>query len=55
MPASEKTSPAALGDFRGAVRAYEHYLVLRSNPEPALVPATDTVRAELARLRAALR
>jgi len=46
---------AALGDVRGAVRAYEHYLALRANPEPALVAATDSVRAELARLRAALR
>jgi hypothetical protein len=46
---------AALGDVRGAVRAYEHYLALRSNPEPALVGATDSVRAELARLRAMVR
>jgi hypothetical protein len=37
------------------VRAYEHYLALRSNPEPALVGATDSVRAELARLRAMVR
>ena len=46
---------AALGDVRAAVRAYEHYLALRSSTEPALVAAADSVRAELARLRAALR
>jgi tetratricopeptide (TPR) repeat protein len=46
---------AALGDLPGAVRAYEHYLALRSNPEPALAGATDSVRAELARLRATAR
>jgi hypothetical protein len=46
---------AALGDVRGAVRAYEHYLALRSNPEPALVGASDSVRAELVRLRATAR
>jgi tetratricopeptide (TPR) repeat protein len=44
----------ALGDAQGAVRAYEHYLALRANPEPALAGATDSVRAELARLRAVL-
>jgi tetratricopeptide (TPR) repeat protein len=41
---------AALGDARGAERAYQHYLALRSNPEPARVGATDSVRAELSRL-----
>jgi tetratricopeptide (TPR) repeat protein len=46
---------AALGDAPGAMRAYEHYLALRSNPEPARVGATDSVRAEVARLRAAVR
>jgi tetratricopeptide (TPR) repeat protein len=41
---------AMTGDRAGAVRAYRHYLALRSDPEPALRPAADTVRAELARL-----
>jgi hypothetical protein len=40
------------GDRAGAVRAYEHYLALRYDPEPALRPAADSVRAELVRLRA---
>jgi serine/threonine-protein kinase len=41
---------AMTGDSAGAARAYRHYLALRSDPEPALRPAVDTVRAELARL-----
>ena len=41
---------ALTGDRPGAVRAYRHYLALRSDPEPALRPAVDTIRAELARL-----
>ncbi len=40
-----------LGDTAGAIRAYEHYLALRSDPEPALRPARDSVRAEVNRLR----
>ncbi|HET6796177.1 MAG TPA: serine/threonine-protein kinase [Gemmatimonadales bacterium] len=41
---------ALTGDRLGAVKAYEHYLALRSNPEPAVRPVVDSVRAELARL-----
>jgi hypothetical protein len=41
---------ALTGDRAGAVRAYQHYLALRSNPEPPLRPAVDAVRAELAQL-----
>jgi len=41
----------AVGDREGAARAYEHYLALRYAPEPALRPAADSVRAELASLR----
>jgi tetratricopeptide (TPR) repeat protein len=41
---------ALTGDRAGAVRAYRHYLALRSDPEPELRPAADTVRAELAKL-----
>jgi serine/threonine-protein kinase len=37
-------------DRADAVRAYRHYLALRSDPEPALRPAVDTIRAELAKL-----
>ena len=36
------------GDRAGAIRAYRNYLLLRSDPEPALVPQRDSVRAELA-------
>ena len=41
---------AQLGDREGAVRAYEHYLTLMSDPEPSLQPDVEQVRAELARL-----
>jgi hypothetical protein len=41
---------ALTGDSSGAVRAYRHYLALRSDPEPALRPAVEAVRAELAKL-----
>ena len=41
---------ALTGDRPGAIRAYQHYLALRSNPEPALRPALEAVRAELAKL-----
>ncbi len=41
---------ALLGDTAGAVRAYRHYLALRSDPEPALLPVIGRVRAELQRL-----
>ena len=38
------------GDTTGAVRAYKHYLGLRMNPEPAVRPEVESVRAELAKL-----
>ncbi len=41
---------AIIGDRAGAVSAYRHYLALRSDPEPVLRPAVDTIRAELAKL-----
>ena len=40
-----------VGDREGAIRAYEHFLALRHDPEPSLRPLTDSVRTELARLR----
>jgi len=42
---------ARLGDRAGAIRAWEHYLVLRSNPEPWLRPQRDSVQAELNRVK----
>ncbi len=42
---------ALTGDPIGAIRAYQHYLALRSDPEPSTKPEVDRVRAELARLR----
>jgi hypothetical protein len=39
-----------LKDFSSARRAFEKYLVLRSDPEPALVAQRDSVRALLDRL-----
>jgi hypothetical protein len=35
------------------VRAYEHHLALRHDPEPPLRASTDSVRIELARLKTA--
>ena len=43
---------AKLGDRPDAIRAYRHYLALRSNPEPELRPEVERVRAELAKLEA---
>ena len=43
---------ALTGDRAGAIKAYRHYLALRSDPEPALRPAVEAVRAELAKLGA---
>jgi DNA-binding SARP family transcriptional activator/TolB-like protein len=40
-----------LGDRAGAIRAYEHYLALRSEPEPVLLADRDRIRAELDRLK----
>jgi hypothetical protein len=41
---------ALTGDRTGAIRAYQHYLALRADPEPALQAQVDQVRAELAGL-----
>lgn len=42
---------ARTGDREGAIRAYEHYLAFRTDPEPALRPEVERVRSELAALR----
>jgi tetratricopeptide (TPR) repeat protein len=42
---------ALAGDAAGALRAYNHYLLLRPDPEPSVKPQVDSVRAEAARLR----
>jgi len=41
---------ALTGDSHGAIRAYRHYLGLRANPDPQLIPAVERVRAQLERL-----
>ena len=41
---------ALVGDTAGAIQAYRHYLVLRSDPERALQPQRDSIYAELRRL-----
>ena len=43
---------AKLGRTDEAIRAFEHYLSLRSDPEPSVRPQVDSVRTELRRLRA---
>jgi hypothetical protein len=40
---------ALTGDTAGAIRAYQHYLALRPNPEPEVKPEVEQVREELAR------
>jgi tetratricopeptide (TPR) repeat protein len=44
---------ALTGDRQGAIAAYGHYLVLRSDPEPVLRSQVDSVKAELAKLERA--
>ena len=39
-----------VGEDSSAIRAYRHYLALRSDPEPHLLPKVARVRQELARL-----
>jgi hypothetical protein len=39
------------GDRAGAIRAYQHYLTLRSDPEPELGSQVAQVRAALDKLR----
>jgi hypothetical protein len=46
---------ALSGQTDAAIRAYEHYLLWRSDPEPALVPQRDSVRVELAAISRARR
>ncbi len=41
---------ALAGDREEAIRAYERYLSIRWNPEPALMPQRDSVKAALAAL-----
>jgi tetratricopeptide (TPR) repeat protein len=41
---------ALAGDTAGAIKAWRHYLVLRSDPEPGLRAGVDSVRRELGRL-----
>ncbi|MEZ4413159.1 MAG: serine/threonine-protein kinase [Gemmatimonadales bacterium] len=41
---------ALAGDREEAIRVYRRYLSIRSNPEPALMPQRDSVKAELAAL-----
>ena len=41
---------ALVGDRDAAIEAYSHYLTLRPNPEPEVLPEVEAVRAELARL-----
>jgi serine/threonine-protein kinase len=41
---------AVTGDTAGAIRAYQHYLALRPNPEPEVKPEVERVREELVRL-----
>lgn len=41
---------AALGDHEGAIDAYNRYLAMRGDPEPAVQSQVDSVRSELSRL-----
>jgi hypothetical protein len=50
--AEEGRLAARAGDREGAIHAYRHYLVLRTDPDPALVPEVERIRTELSRLLA---
>ena len=39
------------GDYEGAIRAFEHFLALRPNPEPEFVSEVEAIQGEVARLR----
>src|SRR2546427_13229353 len=41
---------ALTGDREGAIRAYQHYLALSTDPEPSMKPEVDRVRLEPAML-----
>ena len=43
---------ALTGDRKAAVQAYQHYLALRSDPEPSQKPEVEQVREDLAKLLA---
>jgi eukaryotic-like serine/threonine-protein kinase len=43
---------ALAGHRERAIRAYQHYLTLRSDPDPALRPQVELIRQELQRLQA---
>jgi tRNA A-37 threonylcarbamoyl transferase component Bud32/tetratricopeptide (TPR) repeat protein len=43
---------ALIGDTAGAITAYQHYLALRSHPEPSLKSEVEAVRTELRQLTA---
>jgi eukaryotic-like serine/threonine-protein kinase len=43
---------ALTGDTAGAIKSYQHYLVLRSDPEPSIKSEVERVRGELAALLA---
>jgi DNA-binding SARP family transcriptional activator len=42
---------AITGDTAGAIRAYEHYVALRSRPEQSLRPQVDSIHVALERLK----
>jgi serine/threonine protein kinase len=48
--AEEGRLAARAGDRDGAIRAYRHYLTLRTEPDPTLEPEVERIRTELARL-----
>jgi serine/threonine protein kinase len=50
--AEEGRLAASTGDLEGAIRAYRHYLALRTDPDPALAPDVERVRIDLSRLLA---
>ena len=50
MLRAEARAAARAGDGERALRAYRHYLALRSNPEPSMRPEVDQMRAEFQRL-----
>ena len=46
----EGRAAASAGHREAAIRAYQHYLALRYDPEPSVKPEVEQVRADLADL-----
>jgi hypothetical protein len=51
--ASHGRLAALTGDVNAAIRAYQHYVRVRAEPEPSMLPDLEAAKRELARLEKA--